>query len=243
MTNLIAPHGGYKNLKSFQTAEIVFDLTAEFCKLYVDKTYRTNRTDTTNKSNTSYTSNTSNTSNKSYSSYSHNRQADQMLQAARSGKQNIAEGSQTSGSSKQSEIRLMDVARASLEELLNDYKDFLRTQKLQQWAKNDPRAFAIRKLAYVSNRSDMTYMFYMSDPESAANCLICLINQANFLLDQQLRVLEKDFKDSGDFKDRYKDMYKKEIAGRTDDDDEFLKSVGLRRLETGRVVGLNDPDQ
>lgn len=157
MTNLIAPHGGYRQLKSFQTAEIVFDLTVEFCNAFL-----ANRT------------------NKSYKSY---RTYDQMVQAARSGTRNIGEGSQTSGTSRQSELRLLDVARASLQELLDDYISFLRQNNLRQWDKNDERVLAIRQLAYKTNRTDRTYQSYMANAETAANCLICLINQANYLLD------------------------------------------------------------
>ena len=108
------------------------------------------------------------------------KQREQMEGAARGGKQNIAEGSSTSGTSKQSELRLVEVARASLEELKNDYKDFLRTRNLDIWDKNDQRTLEIRKLGYMSNRAYITYKPYLYNPESAANCLLCLINQACF---------------------------------------------------------------
>src|SRR3989344_6489932 len=121
--SIIPPHGGYRKLKSYQTAEIVFDLTRIFCEKFV---YR---------------------SDKSYRTY------DQMVQAARSGKQNIAEGSQVSGTSKKTELKLISVARGSLEELLVDYEDFLRTKKLPLWGKDDPKVRAIRALAYRSDRS------------------------------------------------------------------------------------------
>ena len=125
-----------------------------------------------------------------------------MVQAARSGKQNIAEGSQVSGTSKKTELKLISVARGSLEELLVDYEDFLRTKKLPLWGKDDAQSRAVRQLAYRSNRSYTTYKGWLRQPESAANCLICLIHQANFLLDQQLRSLEKDFLESGGFTER-----------------------------------------
>lgn len=208
MTDLISKHGGYKDLKSYQTSELVFDLTMEFCKKYI----------------TSW------------------KLKEQIEGAARSGKQNISEGSQTSGTSKQSELRLVDVARASLQELLDDYKDFLRTNNLKQWDKSDPRVLAIRQLAYKSNRSYTTYKAYMSPPdggpESAANCAICLINQANYLLDQQLRALAKDLGEKGDFKERYKEIRKQQIIGQSDDFDELLKQHGLKKTENGRVVDL-----
>jgi len=205
MTNLISKHGGYKSLKSFQMAEIVFDLTFEFCKRYItDLKLRA-----------------------------------QTQGAARGGKQNIAEGSVTSGTSKQSELRLVEVARASLEELKNDFEDFLRTRGLSIWDKNDPRALAVRQLAYKSNRTYRIYMTYMSQAEFAANCLLTLINQANYLLDQQLRALEKELARKGDFKERLKDYRKNEIMGADGDYDEFLKSQGLKRLANGQVVKDN----
>jgi four helix bundle protein len=125
---LIPPHGGYRNLKSYQTAEIIYDATAVFCNLFVDKRSRT---------------------------------YDQMVQAARSGKQNIAEGSMVSGTSKKNELKLIGVARASLEELLLDYHDFLRQRRLLLWEKSHPQAQAIRKLAWEKNRSYMTYKTYI----------------------------------------------------------------------------------
>ena len=109
-----------------------------------------------------------------------------------------------SGTSKKFELKLVGVARASLEELLLDYHDFLRQRKLPLWGKNHPQAQMIRKLAYASNRSYMTYKTYIegAQPEIAANVLICLIHQANFLLDRQLRQLEKQFIDQGGFTEK-----------------------------------------
>ncbi len=86
-------------------------------------------------------------------------------------------------------------------------------------------------------------MTYMSNPESAANCLLCVINQTNYLLDQQLRALQKGLIENGDFKDRYKEVKKQQALNDGPPIDDFFKSVGLRRLENGRVVGLNDPDK
>jgi len=103
---LIPKHGGYRNLKSFQVSQLVYDVTVRFCDRYIDKRSRTH---------------------------------DQMVQAARSGVQNIAEGSQASGTSKKFEIKLTSVARASLEELRLDYEDFLRQRGLLQWDGSDPR--------------------------------------------------------------------------------------------------------
>ncbi|CAB1060512.1 four helix bundle protein [Olavius sp. associated proteobacterium Delta 1] len=129
---------------------------------------------------------------------------DQMVQAARSGKQNIAEGSMASGTSKKFELKLVGVARASLEELLLDYQDFLRQRNLSLWGKNHPKAKKIRNLAYASNRSYTNYKPYIegAPPGVAANTLLCLIHQTNFLLDQQLRQLEKQFLEQGGFTEK-----------------------------------------
>jgi four helix bundle suffix protein len=170
-SGFIDPHGGFRKLKSYQTAEIVYDATAAFCNRLIDRRSRTH---------------------------------DQMVQAARSGKQNIAEGSVASGTSKKTELKLVGVARASLEELLLDYQDFLRQHQLPVWGKDHPQAQAIRKLAYTQNRSYKTYRTYVEDspPEVAANTLICLIHQANYLLDQQLRQLEQQFLKEGGFSEK-----------------------------------------
>lgn len=172
-TNLLFPHGGYHKLAAYQMTEIIHDLTVAFCDKYMSyKVCRSPRT------------------------------YDQMVQAARSGKQNIAEGSQAAGTSKKTELKLISVARASLEELLLDYQDFLRQKSLPLWEKDDYKVRQIRQLAYQTNKSYHTYQTYLSRPESAANCLICLIHQANYLLDQLLKRLEEDFKNNGGFTQR-----------------------------------------
>src|SRR5437588_11010300 len=109
---------------------------------------------------------------------------DQMIQAARSGKQNILEGSQASGISKETEIKLTNVARASLEELLEDYRDFLRVRSLQLWEKNSCEALFVRRLGRTENVTYATYRAYIETrpPEVAANIVICLIHQTNYLL-------------------------------------------------------------
>jgi four helix bundle suffix protein len=139
---------------------------------------------------------------------------DQMVQAARSGKQNIAEGSMASGTSKKTELKLIGVARASLEELLLDYQDFLRQKSLTLWGKEHEHAQAVRKLAHSKNRSYTTYKTYIesSPPETAANSLICLVHQTNYLLDQQLRALEKGFLNEGGFTER---LYRVRAKART----------------------------
>lgn len=127
---------------------------------------------------------------------------DQMEQAARSGRQNIAEGSLASATSKKTEIKLTSVARASLEELLLDYEDFLRQRQLKMWSKDSEEAKAIRNLAYVKDKSYQSYASYLNNPEQAANMMICLIHQTNYLLDKQLQTLSKDFLEKGGFTER-----------------------------------------
>lgn len=141
----------------------------------------------------------------------YSRTKDQMEQSARSGKQNIAEGSQASGTSKKTEIKLVGVARASQEELLADYQDFLRHRGLALWDKNHPKARAVRTLAYKSNRTYKTYSSYLQNSEDFANCLICLIHQANYLLDRQLQSLEKTFIDQGGYTEN---LFKRRLARR-----------------------------
>lgn len=126
---------------------------------------------------------------------------DQMVQAARSGNKNIAEGSQISGTSKEGEIKLTNVARASLEELLGDYRDYLRQRGFSQWDKNSREALFVRKLGSHKDESYESYRSYIETrpAETVANILISLIHQANYLLDQQLRKLEQEFLQAGGF--------------------------------------------
>jgi four helix bundle suffix protein len=164
-------------LRSFQTATIVYDATVKFCARFLDPRSRT---------------------------------VDQMVQAARSGRQNVAEGSRAAATSSQTELRLVQVARASLDELLLDYEDFLRQRQLRAWNKDDPEAKAVRKLGFPHpadppDLSDPTergnrarwarYAPWLehADPAVVANATICLIHQANFLLDQQIAALERGF--------------------------------------------------
>jgi four helix bundle suffix protein len=132
------------------------------------------------------------------------RTIDQMVQAARSGKQNIVEGSMASGTSKETEIKLMNVARASLEELLEDYRDYLRTHNAPLWAKDSKEALFVRKLGRQENESYETYRTYIDTrpPETIANILVCLIHQTNYLLDQQIRQLEQAFLKEGGLRER-----------------------------------------
>ena len=191
---LIPPHGGYRKLRSFQCAQLVYDATVIFCNRFVEKRSRTH---------------------------------DQMIQAARSGVQNIAEGSVASATSKKTELKLTGVARASLEELLLDYENFLRQRGLRIWAKDSPEALAVRG-KYLSDRSESSESSDASDkldqsdrrkhygiatatPEVAANTLICLINQASYLLRRQLDRLESQFLAEGGFTER---MYRERQARR-----------------------------
>lgn len=122
----LRPSGGYRDLRSFQAATIIYDATASFCERFVDARSRTR---------------------------------DQMVQAARSGRQNIAEGSRASATSSQTELRLINVARASLDERLLDYEDFLRQHGHVQWAKDSGEALAVRQVA--RNRQGGS-IFYVS---------------------------------------------------------------------------------
>lgn len=176
----LRPHGGYRRLRSFQVAGIIYDGTVSFCDRFINRRSRTH---------------------------------DQMVQAARSGRQNIAEGSRASATSSQTELRLVNVARASLDELLLDYEDFLRQRGLPMWGKDDPQAKEVRAVgrmsqADVSDRTDRSdaepYIRWLAhdNPAVVANALICLIHQANYLLDRQIAGLEKQFIQEGGYSER-----------------------------------------
>jgi four helix bundle suffix protein len=180
-TRRLRPSGGYRSLRSFQAATFVYDATVAFCERFLDKRSRT---------------------------------VDQMVQAARSGRQNIAEGSRASATSSQTELRLVNVARASLDELLLDYEDFLRQRRLRQWSKDEPESRAVRQggLRDASGRSEQSdpaapfgpYAPWLTntDPAVVANAVICMIHQTNYLLDQQIAALERDFIREGGYSER-----------------------------------------
>jgi four helix bundle suffix protein len=210
---LIPKHGGYRNLKSFQIAQLAYDVTVRFCELYVDRFSRTR---------------------------------DQMVQAARSGVQNIAEGSQASGTSRKMELKLTNVARASLEELRLDYEDFLRQrglpqlpaghpalerfkarrcaslQEVQAWAGaekgggcTDPHGLPRTDTDMASSRS---VRVGASPCESVlpysclvANAALSLLNLACHLLDRQVERLARDFTREGGFTER---LYRVRTAAR-----------------------------
>jgi four helix bundle suffix protein len=129
---------------------------------------------------------------------------DQMVQAARSGKQNIIEGSMASGTSKETEIKLTNVARASLEELLADYRDFLRTRNLEEWPKDHPYAKRLRELNRQPDANFETFRKGIENDDSAisANVIIGLIRVTCYLLDRQLKQLEKAFLTEGGLRER-----------------------------------------
>jgi len=198
---LIPKHGGYRRLKSFQMAQLVYDLTVRFCQRYVDRFSRTR---------------------------------DQMIQAARSGVQNIAEGSQAAGTSKKTELKLTNVARASLEELRLDYEDFLRQRGLPIWSREDPRRTGLIARRCSSADAVAQWVKEVHDgrhgrnghgepstssmpsisstrsissipstfPEIAANAALVLIAVACSLLDRQIAAQSRAFEQEGGFSER-----------------------------------------
>jgi four helix bundle suffix protein len=194
---LIPKHGGYRKLKTFQLAQIVYDITVRFTRRYVDGWSRTR---------------------------------DQMIQAARSGVQNIAEGSQASGTSKKTEIKLIGVARASLEELKVDYEDFLRHRKLPLWDRNDPRRSCLVNARCISADEVAEWVKQVRDgqiqkpqihpdrskllphksipsikstyPKITANAVLVLLGVTCSLLDRQLNAQGEAFKHEGGFSER-----------------------------------------
>jgi four helix bundle suffix protein len=175
----LRPSGGYRNLRSFQTATLIYDATVSFCERFVDPRSRTH---------------------------------DQMVQAARSGRQNIAEGSRAGATSSKSETHLTNVARASLDELLLDFEDFLRQRHIPLWAMDSPEAKRVRALGRKSSdpsdpsdpTGKSTYAPWLGhpDPGVVANTLICLIHQANYLLDRQIAALERAIIEKGGYREQ-----------------------------------------
>ena len=187
----LRPAGGYRATASFQTATLIYDATYWFCEKFLDP---------------------------------RSRLADQMVMAARSGRQNIAEGSRFDATSSRTELRLLNTARSSLEELLLDFEDYLFHKHLPQWAPDSEQARAVRALAAQSRRdpSDPADQADPSDPQAQrralyaryaewldhpnpavrANAIICLIHQANYLLDQQITALERAFIEEGGYSEQ-----------------------------------------
>lgn len=195
MPDLIPKHGGYRKLKGFRVAQLVYDVTVRFCDRYVDRRSRTH---------------------------------DQMVQAARSGVQNIAEGSQASATSKKTELKLTQVARASLEELRLDYEDFLRHRRFSLWERDNPHrqelidrrcSTADQVAAWVADvaardghcgqpghcgRSSSAQSTWSTRvyPEISANAALVLLAVACALLDRQVERLATDFENQGGFTER-----------------------------------------
>lgn len=167
----IPKHGVYRNLLTYQKAEVVLFGTMYFCEKYISKFDRT---------------------------------YDQMVQAARSGERNILEGSTASGTSKETEIKLTNVARASLDELRKDYEVFLITRKHNTWGKDHPYYAELSKRHRVKPQTYEVYKkgIESDNPEVAANVLLSLINVTMYLLTQQLKRLESDFLNEGGLRER-----------------------------------------
>jgi four helix bundle suffix protein len=129
---------------------------------------------------------------------------DQMVQAARSGKQNILEGSQASGTSKETELFLTGVARSSQEELIEDYRDFMREHKIEEWTPEHPYARRLSQLSRIPNANYDTFKKGIEHPDPAicANVIVGLIKLTCYLLDQQRRRLEQDFLNEGGLRER-----------------------------------------
>jgi four helix bundle suffix protein len=178
---LIPKHGGYRRLKSFQLAQLIYDVTVRFCARYIDRRSRTR---------------------------------DQMVQAARSGVQNIAEGSQASGTSKKMELKLTNVARSSLEELRLDYEDFLRHRGLPVWIRRDVRRQELINRRCTTVDDVATWVKQCGRrgqggrgerptyPEIAANAALTLLAVTCALLDRQIAAQAAAFEEEGGFTER-----------------------------------------
>ena len=192
---LLFPSGGFRKLKSFQLAQLCFDITVRFVELYIPPKSRT---------------------------------TDQMVQAARSGVQNIAEGSVASATSKRTELKLTNVARASLEELRLDYEDYLRQHAITVWSKEHPltQEFIRRRISSMENFRNFIQWAKLHDSAMsvsvrtcplqsviAANGVLLLLDTACFLLDRQLARLAADFENNGGFSER---MYKRRLKKKED---------------------------
>jgi len=177
--------GGYENLIVYQQAVVIYDLTVEFCKKYLDH-FRDKRT------------------------------IEQMIQAARSGKQNIVEGSLEK--SLKMNIKLTGVSRGSFGELLEDYKDFLRTRNLPIWSKDDYRVFEIRRIRIETNGTNLSnssnvanWSKWTNSPEKFANLMVTLLSKENYLLDRMIKSLEDKFVRVGGYSEN---LFKKRMKER-----------------------------
>lgn len=186
---IIGKHGGYRKLKSFRVAELVYDVTVQFCECYVDRFSRTR---------------------------------DQMVQAARSGVQNIAEGSQASGTSKKTELKLTNVARASLEELRRDYEDFLRQRGIEEWRADHPslvrfKARRCRSMEdvreWIAEEKAIAGKGVAGEATLAAHAALSLLNVCCYLLDRQLAAQAASFEREGGFSERLYRVRRRKLRG------------------------------
>jgi len=212
--SLIPKHGGYRNLKSFQISELIYDVTVRFCDKYINR---------------------------------HSRTHDQMVQAARSGRQNIAEGSVDSATSKKMELKLTGVAKGSLEELRLDYEDFLRQRDLPKWEPKHPlltrfkarkcatmddfRAWVAEEVKRATKNTDAHGLAQTEEAASetqdqvgaspcrsvltqvlVANGALSLLNLCIYLLDRQMQAQAALFEKNGGFTERlYRARTRKEL--------------------------------
>lgn len=167
------PEAGYKHLKTYQLATVIYDLTVEFCEKFLR-------------------------------GFDYRRTREQMIQAARSGKQNIAEGA--TFKSHKGYIKLLGISLGSFKELLEDYEDFLRQRKLSLWSKHDVRIRKIRGIRLIDKPDSP------DSPEEAANLIITLINQETFMLDKQIKSLEEKFIKEGGYTEK---LFRKRLKART----------------------------
>lgn len=175
------------------------------------------------------------------------RTVDQMVQAARSCKQNIAEGSSASGTSKETEIKLTNVARATLDELMEDYLDYLKRNNLAEWSADDQRASFARDYAKKHNDwSDWREIFETRPAETLANLMLTICNQTSYMLGRMIERQEADFKKFGGVRER---MHAARTAARAEDfsrgiysrlaaaatSEELEKTADLIRKEIDRI--------
>lgn len=225
--DVLLPHGGYRKLRSYKVAEVVYDATVVFCRRFFpdDK-----------------------------------RMSDQMVQAARSGVRNISEGSGMAATSRKSELKLTNVARASLsDELLRDYESFLRQRGLRVWPKDSREALAMRaRLAQdraenlplgkpgvvrLTGLFGLTEFAGKAEPELAANAMLCAVNQAAYLLKRQVQNQGREFLEKGGFTEKLYGARKRTLSDRSDKSDgkpncpNCGKPMVLRTARKGQKAG------
>jgi restriction system protein len=228
--SLFLPHGGYRKLRSYKVAEAVYDATVVFCRRF----------------------------------FAHDRRmSDQMVQAARSGVRNISEGSGAAATSRKSEMKLTNVARASLsDELLRDYESFLRQNGLRVWPKDSRQALAMRaRLAQdrapnlppatasgvrLKGLAGLSEFVGQAAPELAGNAMLCVVNQAGYLLKRQLESQSQTFLESGGFTEKLYETRsqrrRSDESDKSDRSDKLLcpkcdKPMLLRTARKGTMAG------